>query len=249
MIRITAAAAALTAALLALAAPAAAQPFYVGAREERRFGGPSGTLMIDAAGIAFRTEKAADARAWPYEAIRLLQIEAADRLVIETYDARGWLALKQGHRRVAYRLGGTGLPADALHFLLARMARPMVTRLLPAGLGNPALALPARHARRGDDPSGTLELYPEGLAFRGTDPADTRFWRFVDLASALRLDPFRLEIAAREADRLKPFTFELAEAVPGPFLDALWARLNVGAAHAGGRSSEPDRAPPPGSGS
>jgi hypothetical protein len=201
---------------------AAAQPFSVGARAGRA----AGTLVIDADEMAFRSEKTEDARQWPYAAIRVLRIDAPNRLTIETYEARGWL-LKHGHQRVTYTIVGEGLPSAAVEFLLDRVARPMVTRVLPSPLERPVWILQVRHERRGDDAPGTLELYTDGVAFRGVRPADTRFWRFRDLASLLPLDPFRIEITAREADELKPFTFQLAQELPAGFRDAVWTRINA----------------------
>ncbi len=219
---------------LALANGARAQSFSVNAREDARIGGVGGALVIDTHGIEFRTEKVEDARDWPYAAIRMLRIDAPNRLTIETYDARGWIALKRGHKRVSYNVAGEGLPPTVVDFLLNRVARPMVTRVLPSAPDRPDWILHVRHERRGDDAAGTLELYTSGVAFRGAKPEDTRFWRFRDLASVLPLDPFRIEITAREADDLKPFTFQLAEELPAAFRDAVWARVNS--------PTEPDRA-------
>ncbi|HEX7785201.1 MAG TPA: hypothetical protein VF653_03175 [Methylomirabilota bacterium] len=201
----------------------AAQPFSVGARAGRA----AGTLVIDADEIAFRSETPEDGRQWPYAAIRVLRIDAPNRLTIETYEARRWLVLKHGHQRVTYTIAGEGLPSEVVEFLLHRVARPMVTRVLPSPLERPLWSLQVRHERRGDDAPGTLELYADGVAFRGARPADTRFWRFRDLASVLPLDPFRIEITAREADGLKPFTFQLAQELPAGFRDAVWARINA----------------------
>lgn len=226
MTRIIGIATALSALTLALAGNANAQPFAFSAREDSRFGGSSGTLVIDSEGIAFRSEKVTDAGEWPFAAIRVLRIEARDRLTIETYEGRSWVALGTGHRLVKYRIAGEGLPSEALEFLLGRVARPMVTQILPPQSERPDWLLAVRHERRGTDAAGTLELYADGLAFRGETPEHTRFWRFRDLASVLPLDPFRIEITAREADDLKPFTFQLADELPAGFRDAVWTAIN-----------------------
>lgn len=219
---------------LALAHGARAQSFSVNAREDARIGGAVGALVIDTNGIVFRTERAENAREWPFAAIRVLRIEARDRLTIETYEGGSWVALGTGHRQVKYRIAGEGIPSEALEFLLGRVARPMVIQVLPPQSERPEWALAVRHERRGTDAAGTLELYADGLAFRGETPEHTRFWRFRDLASVLPLDPFRIEITAREADDLKPFTFQLAEELPAAFRDAVWARVNS--------PTEPDQA-------
>jgi hypothetical protein len=223
---------ALIAVMLALAGDVMAQPFVVSAREDRRVGGASGTLVIDADRIAFLTEKPADAREWPYAAIRVLRLDAPDQLTIETYEARGWLALNRGHKRVTYTVAQEGLQPAAVEFLLGRVARPMVTRVMPSHLGVPEWTLEARHERRGDDAAGTLELYADGLAFRGARAADTRFWRYRDLASVLPLGPFRIEVTAREANDLKPFMFQLPDELPDVFREALWTRLHASEAPA-----------------
>ena len=71
-----------------------------------------------------------------------------------------------------------------------------------------------------------LELHAAGLMFRSQSADASRFWRFQDVASILRLDVQRLEITARESGTLKPYVFEIKGELPEEPFDAIWRAVH-----------------------
>ena len=52
---------------------------------------------------------------------------------------------------------------------------------------------------------GTLVIYASGLFYDAEDKADSRYWRFGDIESVLRIVPLKLLLNVYERDRFDPW--------------------------------------------
>ena len=75
---------------LGLWTPADALPFALAAREDEASGSRPGTRRLDGASVGFETGDTKQARRWAFDDVRQIRIESSNRLVIETYQSRGW---------------------------------------------------------------------------------------------------------------------------------------------------------------
>lgn len=73
-----------------------------------------------------------------------------------------------------------------------------------------------------------LVIHSDHLAYLTEQAEESRYWRYADIASVLRLDPYRLVVSAYEggAGRTRPFVFDLKLDLPEDVYAALWARVN-----------------------
>lgn len=94
---------------------------------------------------------------------------------------------------------GTITPA-LTSFLLAEIPRPVMTAVLPELPGEPRFRAPVKHVRGRKGSHGELLLYPGSLVFQSEQPGASRYWRFGDLASVLRLDRPHWSTGATDED-------------------------------------------------
>ena len=211
----------------ASAAAAAGPPFQLSVKQDRVFGGTTGTLVFTADGVEFRTPKSGDARRWTYDDVKQLQILSPTRIAVLTYEDRG--GLKMGaDRAFNFTVVQDNVSSDLVTFLLNRVTRPIVTAVMPDDSGVPLYRTPVKHQRQGRGSDGTLVLYDRQLLYLTEREDESRFWRFGDIYSIQQLDRYRLQITAYEggSGRTRPFVFELKTDLPGRFYEELWARVN-----------------------
>ena len=123
---------------------------------------------------------------------------------------------------------------ETVAFLLAHVARPVGTSVIPADVGEAATRVPAEHRRFGHGSQGTLAFHSTGVAYVAEPVTDSRFWRFADLQSVLRTSPFELLVTAYEGGALRTYAFDLKAPIPQDAYDALWAQINPAMPRAGG---------------
>ena len=209
----------------AAGATAAESPLSLPVRADRLFGGDPGTLVITDEGLAFEAREASKARRWTFDDIRAVRIPSPRRIVVETYEPTGRLHLRGGPRAYAFDVVEGAVTPDFVAAVLGRLPRPVLTTVMPS-VCDAMWSGAAWHARRGGGHNGVLELHCGGVMFRSSTPAANRYWRFSDVASVLRLDGNRLEVAVRESTDIKPYVFELKADMPDAIFDALWASLH-----------------------
>ena len=202
-------------------------PFELNVRHDRFVGGARGTLVVDQAGVEFRTPTRNESRRWDYSALKQVRILSPTRIALDTYEDQGILHLGRD-RSFAFDVTGT-IPGDLVAFLLARIDRPIVTAVMPPLPPTPQSRAAVKNARIGRGSEGVLLLYETGLAYVTEREGDARFWRFRDLYGVLMLDQYRLEVLGYEgpSGATRPFVFELKEALPPGMFDALWQRVNA----------------------
>lgn len=216
-------------ALVGLAHPgvaaAAGPPFELAVKRDRLFGGSRGTLVVAAEGIEYRTGDADDARRWPYDAVKQVQILSPTRIRVLTYEDAGRLRLG-ADRTFDFTIVQGAASSELVTFLLERITRPVVTAVMPQYGGEPRHRIRVKHQRQGHGSEGTLLLYDRQLVYVTEREEASRYWRFGDIESVLRLDRFRLQIAVYEGGSARLFVFEIKSDLPDGFYDLLWARVN-----------------------
>ncbi|MBI2185496.1 MAG: hypothetical protein HYU37_00060 [Acidobacteria bacterium] len=215
------------AALLLPALPASADspPFELAVKRAQRFGGSTGTLVFSVEAVEYRTADKDDARRWSYEAIKQVQILSPTRIRVLTYEDQVGLRLG-ADRTFDFTIQNGAASPELVTYLLARIDRPVVTAVMPQYGGEPLDRLRVKHQRQGRGSEGTLALYDRQLVYLTEQEEASRYWRFADIDSVLRLDRFRLQITVYEGGGTRPFVFELKSDLPDGFYDALWARVN-----------------------
>lgn len=216
-------------AILLLPSPgtAAAPPFELSVKKDHVFGASRGTLVVGPAGIEYRTTDKDDVRSWTYEDIKQLQILSPTRIRVLTYEDQGKLRLGADRAFLFEVVGGT-VSSELVTFLLDRTSRSVVTAVMPGIEGEPLFRASVKHQRQGQGSEGSLVLYDTRLVYLTERVGESRYWRFTDVYSVLRLDRYRLELRAYEGGSgdTRSFVYELKSDLPDDFYDALWARVN-----------------------
>lgn len=211
----------------ASAAAAAGPPFELSVKRDRLVGGSRGTLVFAMDRIEYRTTDTDDARRWAYDQVNQLQILSPTRIVVRTYEDRGLLRLGADRTFDFTVIDSTVGPA-LVRFLLDRVSRPVVTAVMPPLSGERLFSVLVKHHRQGRGAEGVLVMFDTQLVYLTEEEEDSRYWRFTDIFSVLRLDRYRLQIAVYEGGGggTRTFVFELKSDLPDGFYDALWARVN-----------------------
>jgi len=203
---------------------AAAQPKAIDVREDAAFGAHSGTLRVGDDGVNFDASDPKRSRHWSFEEVRQLRIESSRRIVVETYQSRGWRRL--GHSRTFEYHTTAPVAPEWVALVLSRVTRSVVTAVVPRRPSPAGFVVEVNH--EGTDTKGRLALYPDGLAFETSRDGFARFWRFADLDAVLLQDRYRLFVAAYEGSRehVRPFLFTLKHDLPPGAYDELWRQIN-----------------------
>ena len=204
--------------------PVAAQLAPIEVREDATFGGHAGTLRVGEDGVAFDAADANRSRHWTFAELRQLRIESSRRIVVETYQSRGWSRL--GHSRTYEYRTTTPVAAEWVADAISRTARTVVTSVVPPRAAPARFTADVHH--EGTDTAGRLALYSDGLAFETPRDGFERFWRLADLDAVLLQDRYRLLVTVYEGSRehVRPFLFTLKHDLPTGFYEQLWQQVN-----------------------
>lgn len=204
--------------------PVAAQTGGIEVREDTVISRDRGTLRVGADGVSFDANDPDHSRHWTFAEVRQLRIESSRRVVVETYQSRGWRGL--GHSQTYHYRTIAPVPPEWVADVLSRITRSVVTSVIPPATAPAHFTVDVNH--EGTDTGGRLALYAEGLAFETPRDGFARFWRFTDLDAVLLQDRYRLQVAVYEGSRehVRPFLFTLKHDLPPGFYDHLWQQLN-----------------------
>lgn len=204
--------------------PATAQPAPIEVREDTAFGGHPGTLRVGDDGVTFEARDPKRSRRWTVDEVRQLRVESSRRIVVETYQSRGWRRL--GHSRTYEYRTTTPVEPEWVAYVLSRITRSVVTSVVPPRRAPAQLTADVHH--EGTDTGGRLALYSDGLAFETPRNGFARFWRFADLDAVLLQDRYRLQVTVYEGPRehVRPFLFTLKHDLPPGFYEQLWRAVN-----------------------
>jgi hypothetical protein len=208
-------------------AAAAGPPFDLSVKKDHAWGASRGTLVVSQDGVEYRTADKDDARSWSYQDIKQLQILSPTRISVLTYEDRGKLKLG-ADRTFRFEVAQGTVSAEIVTFLLERIGRSVVTAVMPRIDGEPLFRVSVKHQRRGRGSEGALVLHDTQLVYLTERVGESRYWRFADMYSVLRLDRYRLELRAYEGGSgdTRSFVYELKSDLPDGFYDALWSRVN-----------------------
>lgn len=205
--------------------PALAQPAPIEVRDEAFIGAHQGVLRAGDDGIAFVANDAKHGRQWTFDEIRQLRLDKPGRIILETYQSRGWRGL--GHSQTHEYWAASPVTPEWVAFVLSRTTRSVVTSVIPPRSVPAQFVIDVNH--EGTDTRGKLAVYSDGLAFETSRVGFARFWRFTDLDTVLLQDRYRLFVAAYEGSRenVRPFLFTLIRDLPPGFYDQLWRQINM----------------------
>ncbi len=195
--------------------------------------GSRGTLVFTSDAVEFKAAEAGKARTWRYQDLKQIRIESPKKIALDTFEDRSRWRLG-ADRTETFEVTSGEVSGETVAFLLAHVARPVGTAVLPGNLGEAATRVPVKHRRFGRGSQGTLALHATGLAYVADPRADSRFWRFADLQSVLRTSPFELLVTAYEGGALRTYAFDLKAPFPQDAFDALWAQVNPAMPRVGG---------------
>ena len=74
--------------------PASAQPASIDVREDAFIGSHQGALRVGDDGVTFDSPDPQRSRHWSVDEVRQLRIESSRRIILETYQSRGWRGLR-----------------------------------------------------------------------------------------------------------------------------------------------------------
>lgn len=220
---------ALSVAIVGYASPtvAAGPPFELPVKRDRFLGGSTGTLVFALDRIEYRTADKDDVRRWAYDQVKQVQILAPTRITVLTYEDRGLLKLG-ADRAFHFTVVESAVSPELVRFLLDHVSQPIVTAVMPPFDGERLFTALVKHQRQGRGSEGVLVMYDTQLLYLTEQEEDSRYWRFKDIYSVLRLDRSRLQVTVYEggSGHTRTFVFELKADLPDGFYDALWARVN-----------------------
>lgn len=201
-----------------------------------------GELVFGDGAVTYKASKPEHATTWKYEDIQQLEIDEG-HIAILSYDTR---RRDLGRDRV-FRFKVLQHAPDAAFRteMEGKLARPLVSGILPEGLGV-KFSIPARHRRFAGSTQGVLEFSDDYVIFRADGKADgndggktveknteasSRVWRYGELLSLASTGPFRLRVGAMEKTggeygEEKPYNFDLKRRLTEAESDFLWEKIN-----------------------
>ena len=211
----------LVASVLAMSATPSTMPFQLSVRG----GGSRGTLAFDTNGVSYTAVDPTKSRKWSYHELKQIRVVSPREIVFDTFeDGRRWRF--GADRTIEFEVAQGVIDGNHVAFLLDNVERPVASVVLPAGLGEPRNRIDAKHLRTTKGTHGTLVVYGSGLSYESTDQADSRYWRFADIESILRLSPRKLLITVYEHGSVRNLAFELKSPLSAPAFDYVWGQVN-----------------------
>ena len=188
-------------------------------------GGSRGTLVFDASGVSYKAENPAKSRQWSYHELKQIRVVSPREVALDTFEDRSRWRFS-ADRTIEFQVSTGAVEGHQVAFLLEHVERPVASVVLPTGLGEPRHRIDAKHLRRARGTHGTLAIYAAGLAYETSEEDDSRYWRFSDIESILRVSPFRLLINVYDRGSVRPLAFELKSSLPGSAFDYVWEQVN-----------------------
>jgi len=178
--------------------------------------GRPGTLSLRQDGLVFRPAKGSTLD-WPFLEIQTFDLLSPHRLIITGYENRGWH--EHGERKYRFDLS-VAMPPDIAAELARRVAKP-VRNADPNPAATTFATIPVRHRTLGGGTNGTLRFGPDGIDYLTTNGQGGRSWRWSDIQTLAKPDPFQLRINCyREI-----FTFQLKQPMSRELFDRLWDEI------------------------
>jgi hypothetical protein len=175
-----------------------------------------GNLTVSQDGLVFHPVKGSTLQ-WPFLEIQTFDLLSPRRLVITGYENRSWH--EHGERKYRFDLSVT-MPPDIAAELARRVAKPV--RNADPNLATTSFAtVPVRHRALAGGTNGTLHFGPDGMDYLTTNGQGGRSWRWSDIQTLAKPDPFQLRVNSYR----ETFTFELKQPMSRELLDRLWDEI------------------------
>ena len=176
-----------------------------------------GTLLIDEAGVEFRSAKLKERWAW-------LDIYSFDLSTSEftliSYRNRPWH--EPGDRRFHFTLAQP-IPPSVASELTARVARP-VRNGDPQPMAAAAAEIPAHRRAFSGGSNGIIRLRSDGIDYVTKDGRDAGSWRWDDIETIANPNPWELRVGGyRETAE-----FDLKQPMPRELFERIWDRVYGG---------------------
>jgi hypothetical protein len=154
---------------------------------------------------------------WPFLEVQTFDLLSPRRLVITGYENRNWH--EHGERKYSFDLS-VAMPPDIAAELARRVAKP-VRNADPNPAATSFATILARHRTLAGGTNGTLHFGPDGIDYIATNEQGGRSWRWSDIQTLAKPDPFHLRVNSYR----ETFTFELKQPMPRELLDRLWDEI------------------------
>jgi hypothetical protein len=175
-----------------------------------------GNLTLSQDGLVFHPTKGS-ALQWPFLEIQTFDLLSPRRLVITGYENRSWH--EHGERKYRFDLS-VAMPPDIAAELARRVAKP-VRNAEPNPTAASFATIPARHRTLAGGTNGTLHFGPDGIDYLTTNGQGERSWRWSDIQTLAKPDPFQLRVNSYR----ETFTFELKQPMSRELFDRLWGEI------------------------
>ena len=175
-----------------------------------------GNLTLSQDGLVFHPTKGASLH-WPFLEIQTFDLLSPRRLVITGYENRSWH--EHGERKYRFDLS-VAMPPDIAAELARRVAKP-VRNADPSPTATSFAKIPARHRTLAGGTNGTLHFGPDGIDYLTTNGQGGRSWRWSDIQTLAKPDPFQLRVNSYR----DTFTFELKQPMSRDLFDRLWDEI------------------------
>jgi hypothetical protein len=186
------------------------------ARLRHRLGGSPGTLTLSQDGLVFHPIKGSTLH-WPFLEIQTFDLLSPRRLVITGYENRSW----HGHGERQFRFDlSAGMPPDIAAELARRVVKP-ARNADPNPTATSFATILARHRTLAGGTNGTLHFGPDGIDYLTTNGQGGRSWRWSDIRTLAKPDPFQLRVNSYR----ETFIFELKEPMSRELFDRLWDEI------------------------
>lgn len=172
----------------------------------------SGTLSIDAAGVAF-SGSGTPSRRWSFQDIESLDI-SPHRIVLTSYENRPHH--EPGNRRYRFELQSE-FPPQLAEEVVGQLGKPS-RNADPDPRAESFAAIPVKHPTHFSGINGELRFGTRGIDFITTAPGDTRAWRWTDIQTIANPDPYHFRVAGY----LETYEFELKQPMSPQLFDRLW---------------------------
>ena len=174
----------------------------------------SGTLLLDADGVEFRSARFN--QRWPYTEIHTFDLSQRE-LTLRTYQNRPWH--EPGERPFRFTLSDAVPPKIAAQFT-ERVGKP-VRNGAPIPNSTAIQEIPARHRVWSGGSNGKLRLKDDGIDYVTENGRDSRSWRWADVQTLANPNPWELRVTAfREI-----VEFDLKQPLARDVFEKLWGRL------------------------
>ncbi|MEW5976189.1 MAG: hypothetical protein AB1898_10340 [Acidobacteriota bacterium] len=215
--------------LMLVLPPLARSEVRLEVQHDHWIGSCKGTLVFSEEQVEYTTSDLEDARTWSYQDIQQVGLLGPKRLSLVTYEDRKSHLGKD--KIFNFDILKGELSTSLLAFLRSRMARPVVSSVLPSDLEDLKYEIPVKHQHALGGCQGVLRIGNEQLIYRTSHESHSRAWTYQDISAIGSTGPFQVRVTALdrvggEIGAERTFIFSLKERLSTEIYDYLWWKVN-----------------------